>query len=493
MSDDALFIGFDIGSTQVKAGLFTTDGKVVASWSRAYPTDRPGPGLVEQDPRHWLDGVRDGLAALTTDIDATRIGGLGICSQVNTDVFVDASGTPLLPAIMWQDVRAHKQAVEINAAITAEEKTKWWGPGVDIPIGTSHVVAKMAWLAEHRPDVWAKTTYVLSPKDYCLFHLTGVALADPIASWGQVDAGRHYVEGLVNRVPGAASRLPPLHEMTEVIGETRISGHPVPVVAGTMDAFANLFGCGVHAAGQGMYMSGTSEILAIASASRTSAPGVVTFPEVEGLTVHAGPTQSGGDSLRWWSKVANVQPLDVPELAATVDRNGTPLLFLPHLEGERAPLWDSEIRGAFVGVDSRAAAPEFALAVLEGVALSARLLFDALSNAAGGRPDHLLHGGGGSRSDLWSQIRADCLGVPMHRLAHADIGCLGAAIMAAVGVGRFARIVEAVPAMTVIERVFEPDPALRARYDAMFGAYTKAIAALKPIRLSDRSHNKQTA
>jgi len=160
------------------------------------------------------------------------------------------------------------------------------------------------------------------------------------------------------------------------------------------------------------------------------------------------------------------------------------MLFLPHLEGERAPLWDSEIRGAFIGIDSRAGAPDFALAVMEGVALSGRLLFEALSSAAGEKPQHLLHGGGGSRSDLWSQIRADCLGVPMHRMAYAGIGCLGAAIMAAVGVGRFTRMVDAVSSMTVVERVFEPDPAMRARYDGLFDAYKAAIAALKPITLS---------
>ena len=493
MAEADLFIGFDIGSTQVKGGVFTAEGQAVASWSRAYPTSRLGSGIVEQDPQDWLDGVRDGLAALTADIDPSRIGALGLCSQVNTDVFVDEKGNPLAPAIVWQDVRAQDDATAISAGITAEEKIRWWGTGVEVPIGASHVVPKMAWFARNHPALWARTAHVLSPKDFCLFHLTGAAVADPLAAWGQVGSDHRYVEGLLDRVEGAARRLPPLHAMTEVIGSTNISGRDVPVVAGTMDAFGNLFGCGVAAPGQGMYMSGTSEILAIAGDQRTSFPGVVTFPEVEGLVVHAGPTQSGGDSLRWWSRIANVEPLDVPDLAAQADRNGRPILFLPHLEGERAPIWDSEIRGAFLGVDSRAGAPEFALAVLEGVALSGRLLFEALANAARRRPTHLLHGGGGSRSDLWSQIRADCLGVPMHRLAHADIGCLGAAIMAAVGVGRFAGMVEAVPAMTVVERVFTPDPAMKPRYDALFEAYKAAIPALKAIQLNGPSGPSGTA
>lgn len=492
MAEGRLFIGFDIGTTQVKGGLFDTAGQVVASFTRSYPTSRPAPGLVEQNPEDWLRGLRDGIADLTRGVEPGRIAALGICSQVNTDVFVDAGGRPLAPAIVWQDVRAQGEAAELAAGFTAEDKRAWWGEGVEVPVGASHVLAKMAWFRRHHPDLWARCAHVLAPKDYCLFHLTGRAVADPISSWGQVGADHRYVQGMLERIPGAADRLPPLFPMTQIIGEMRIAGHAVPVVAGTMDAWGNLFGCGVFRPGLGMYMSGTSEILAVAGDRRASAPGVVTFPEVEGMIVHAGPTQSGGDSLRWWARVANFEPLQLPELAAQADRSDRPLLFLPHLEGERAPLWDSEIRGAFLGIDSRAAAPDFALAVLEGVALSARLLFGALTDAAGFAPDHLLYGGGGSRSDLWSQIRADCLGVRLHRLAHPDIGCLGAAIMGAVGIGRFARMADAVPAMTVVERVFTPDPAMRPRYDAMFAAYRSATDALRGIRAQltpqDRHH-----
>ena len=230
-----------------------------------------------------------------------------------------------------------------------------------------------------------------------------------------------------------------------------------------------------------MYVSGTSEILALAGSERIGAPGIVTFATIEGLVVNAGPTQSGADSLRWWAATAGVEPGDIPALAEKASRADRPILFLPHLEGERAPLWDSEIRGAFIGLDSRTSAPQFALSVLEGVALAARHSMGSLVEAAGFRPDYMLYGGGGARSDLWSQIRADCLGIPLHRFSFTDVGCLGTAILAAVGIGAFQSIAEAVPAMTRVERVFEPDPRQKARYDAMFQAYLRAIDALRPI------------
>jgi xylulokinase len=216
MVEGKLIIGFDIGTTSVKAGLFDMNGTVVDHWGRSYPTERPGGGLVEQDPQHWLDGVRDAIDALLVGRDPASISAVGLCSQVNTDVFVDAAGRPLAPAIVWQDVRAGAAAAAIDARITPQDKQAWWG--AEMPIGASHVLAKMAWFAEHHPGLWEKTAYVFSPKDFCLFHLTGNAVADPIAAFGHVGLDHAYVTDLIARVPGAAERLPPLRAMTALAG-----------------------------------------------------------------------------------------------------------------------------------------------------------------------------------------------------------------------------------------------------------------------------------
>ena len=164
------------------------------------------------------------------------------------------------------------------------------------------------------------------------------------------------------------------------------------------------------------------------------------------------------------------------------------MLFLPHLEGERAPLWDHALRGAFVGITSRTGEAQLALAVLEGVALSAKMVLQALEAAAAFRPASLLYGGGGARSDFWSLLRADCLGLPLDRLAVLDSGCLGAAILAAVGVGAFNGLDQAAAAMSRVDKQFIPDPTLRQRYDRMSSAYVEAIPALKKLtqRWSDR-------
>jgi xylulokinase len=481
MTEPDLFIGLDVGTTAIKAALFDASGHVVAETSRPYPMYRPAPGIAEQDPRDWVDGVIAAMDALLIGDRAERVAAVGLCSQVNTDVFVDADGHAIAPAITWQDSRAASEAAELDAGVSAEEKTSWWG--APLPIGASHVLARMMWMARRRPDLYAAARHVLTPKDYCLRALADVAIADPMSNFFVVGQDLTYVEPLIARVPGARERLAPLKFFTERVGEIRLgsSGRRAPVVAGTMDAWSGLFGAGVHKAGEGVYISGTSEILAVASAERIGAPGVVTFPAAAGLTVHAGPTQSGGDSLRWWGEAIGRDVAGVLELASKADRSGRPVLFLPHLEGERAPLWDAGLRGAFIGLDRRSSGPDCSLAVMEGVALSARTLMASLDAAAGEIVPRFFHAGGGARSDLWAQIRADCLGRPLDRVSYADVGCLGAATMAAVGVGAYDSLAGAIAAMTRVERQFEPDPRKKGRYDAMYENYVRATHALRPL------------
>ena len=478
-----LFLGFDIGTTTIKGALFDLEGSVVARAGRPYPTSRPAQGVVEQDPRDWTAGVTQTMDALLAGGLAERVAAVGFCGQANTDVFVGADGAALAPAIAWQDNRAASEAAKLDAGATDKDRIGWWG--APLPIGASHVLARMAWMARAKPDVFAATRHVLTPKDYCLRALVGDAVADPMSNFFVVGLDLAYVDPLISRVAGARERLPALRFFTDIVGEIALgsSGRRVPVVAGTMDAWSGLFGAGVRRAGQGVYISGTSEILAIASARRVGAPGIVTFPDAAGLTVNAGPTQSGGDSLQWWGDVIGRDVEGVLTLASQADRNGRPILFLPHLEGERAPLWDAELRGAFVGLDRRASGSDHALAVMEGVALSARMLREACDAAAGETAPRLYHAGGGARSDLWAQIKADCLRRPLDRVACLDVGCLGAAIMAAVGIGAYPSLAEATSAMTHVERSFEPDSRMRARYDAMYDAYCGATRALRPLGL----------
>jgi len=477
----SLLIGIDVGTTSVKATLFDESGAGLRAFADPYPMARPTPGLAEQAPTDWIDRVTAALTRLSDGLPQGAIAAVGLTSQVNTHVFVGDDGVPLMPAITWQDGRAGAEAAELDALVSAEERIGWWG--APLPIDASHPLARALWLTRHHPDVWARTRWLMAPKDYCILKLTGEATADPMAAFGVIDQSLAYVPRLLDLVPGVADRLPPLRGFTQSAGRI-LPGLPLagtPMVTGAMDAWAGLIGTGVLADGDCMYLSGTSEIVGLVSSTRHPAAGVVAFPTCEDITLHAGPTQAGGASLAWVANLTGRAPSELSALVAASNPHQPTPLFLPHLQGERAPIWDIGARGAFIGLDGSMGPAELTRAVFEGVASSVRWLLEALEASAGRPATSFAMAGGGAASDPWCQIRADMLGRPIRRLRALDAGVLGAAILAGVGAGCFSSIGEAAGRLVVTDRLFEPDPSRRQRMDFLYGEYRALYAALKPF------------
>jgi xylulokinase len=474
-------LAIDIGTTSVKAAVFDLRGHSLHSFAAPLATTRAAGGIVEQNPQHWLDQVQEALAAVRAVKLAEGIGAIGITSQVNTHVFVDAAGRALAPAIVWQDGRAASDAAELDTRIEAEDRLRWWG--APMGIDASHALARMAWMARHRPEVWERTEAVLLPKDFVIRSLTGARVSDPMSNIGLVGPDLAYVGELLTLLPGAAERLPSLVPAPSEAGRIALvpGGHEVPVSVGIMDAWAGFFGVGLRAEGDAAYLSGTSEVLAVASDYAAGEPGILVFPRLGDLRVHAGPTQSGGASVAWFCRAFGTTPAD---MAAEVEGAGHDLrapLFLPHLAGERAPLWDPSARGAFLGLDAEMGRAALARGVMEGVAFSARLLAESLDRSAGRRLDAVLCGGGGFRSDAWNQIRADVTGRVLKRAAVPDPGLLGAAALGAVAAGLQADLPSALADLVAHDRTYEPDPGRAARYDKLFALYRPAFEALRPI------------
>ena len=471
-----MLIGIDVGTTAVKASLFSFDGEAIKKFNQSYPTLRPREAQVEQNPYDWIQQV---LSALQQFADYP-VKAIGLCSQVNTHVFVDGDGKPLMPAITWQDGRCAEEAAQLDSEITTEEKISWWG--APLPIDASHVLARMAYVRKHHPEIWRKTRWVMAPKDFCLFHLTGEVSTDPMTAFGIIDSQLSLIQRLLDLVPNAAERLPPIRSFTTLIGKVR-AGLPcanVPVVCGAMDAWSGLLGAGVCEEGQGLYLSGTSEILGIVSSLKASVHGVIAFPKCEGIVFHAGPTQSGGASIEWLSRLLAKSPAEISMLAAKADVTKSLPIFLPHLEGERAPLWDIHSRASLSGINSNTGAAEISRAVLEGVAYSARLAMDSLEASACIRPLAINHSGGGSASDVWCQIRADVLGRPIKRTKMTDAGVLGAALIAGAGLGVFSSLNSAVKSLVKQDRIFVPNPKESERHANGFAKYKLLYQQLVP-------------
>ncbi len=477
--DNAVLIGVDIGTTSVKAVMLTATGQRLADFSASYPTHREAPDRVEQDPDDWHRLVLTALQSFADRPEAARVRALCLTSQVNTHVFTDAQLSPLHPAIVWQDSRAAAAGARLDARVTPAQKTAWLG--APIPIDASHALARMAWMRAKHSDIWKATAHVLLPRDYLLARLTGAIIADPMSAVGLVTPDVTYAEDLIALLPGARRRLAPLQDPLSVAG-TILPGLPfagTPVVTGMMDAWASLFGLGAASEGQAMYLSGTSEVLGLISHTLTGAPGVITFPPWRGITLHAGPTQAGGASLDWVARLLGQDAGPLAAHAAPITRHSP--LFLPHLQGERAPLWDATARGTFAGLTTATGPAELTASVMEGVAFSARLAMEALQRSGAMIPSQIQTGGGGAASDRWCQIRADVFGRPFLRVEGRDPGALGAAVMAGVGAGILPDLAQAAASMIRTDRVFEPDRQAQALAEDRFALWQQLYSQVRPI------------
>ena len=292
-------IGIDVGTTSVKAGLFESSGQQLAAFGERYQTARAENGHATQDPDDWMRLVEKALAAVSENVPDGAIAAIGLTSQVNTHVFVDENLQPLMPAFTWQDTRCAADAAKLDAQISDESRMEWWG--APLPVDASHVLARMAYNKRLYPELWAKTKYVLAPKDYCIAKLTGEIITDPMTAFGVIDSRLCLIEPLVALVEGASERLPAIAGFTISAGKIK-AGLPcagTPMVVGAMDAWAGFLGAGASKNGDAVYLSGTSEILGLVSKTKVATPGVIAFPECEGMVIHAGPTQSGTASLDW--------------------------------------------------------------------------------------------------------------------------------------------------------------------------------------------------
>lgn len=483
MTNRNLLLGIDVGTTSVKGALYTAEGEEIFSRRVPYPTLNPGrPGWVEQDPSEWISAIRQICTEARHHSPNDHIRSLGLTSQANTHLFLDGDGRPLMNAITWQDQRCAEAASRLDGQIPPDLRKRCWG--TDFRPDPSFLMSRARWLSDTHPHLWERCRWILLPKDYCLMLMTGAIASDPISSVSLTDSHGDYLTEAFDLIDGLAERLPPLFPVTAPLGDVSPDFLPPGCTASMapMDAWAALYGSGVSEIGDAFQIAGTSEVMGIVSERRHGGQGVISFPPLSGWVLHAGPTQMGGEAAPWFKNFANLESIeDLFDLAASVGRGQNPLLFLPHVMGERAPLWDPQAKGAFVGLNPGHSYGHLALALLEGVGFAARLLLTELEAAAGLSPQKIRLSGGGARSDLWCQIKADILDRPLDRLRNLDTGTFGAALIGGVGAGLIPSLDEAGRHLVQVERRFEPDAGYREFYGELFGIFQECYESLREV------------
>ena len=459
-------LGLDVGTTEAKAALVGLDGRLLGLGRAAYPMDtRPG-GQAEQDPRRW----RVGLAEAVVSMGPVAAGGAGapeilaICcvSQGPTLVAVDAAGEPMRPAITWQDRRASGSGFEL--------------------------LPKMAWLAREDPVAADAAVWLLPAWDAMGLWLSGEAASSLQGHETVPSAAELAGMGVrASQVPAARPFGSRLGSLTAAAAEALGLRPGIPVIAGVNDGAASMLGAGLRNAGDAVDTGGTSGGIAIYADHPITLPvaGLYQAPApLPGRWAVGGAMAALGASVGWLRSSVLADRWSAEELfaeAASLPAGAEGLIFLPYLAGERAPLFDEDARGAFVGLTLAHGRAHLFRAVLEGVAFAMRHVAEPLA-LAGAPVLELRLAGRPSPGDLWARIKADVLGVPAIIPAVGETAVLGAAIIAAAGVGALPDLEAGVASMAPIARRLEPDPATRAAYDQAFGVYRDLYPALRPLQ-----------
>lgn len=500
----SVFLGIDAGTTSLKAALFDLDGRMLALAREEYSLDSPAPTVIEIDAEIYWRACCSAVQAVirTGRVAAEDIVGLAISSQGETLIPVDATGRPLRRAIVWMDGRAVAEAEALKARFDVDEAYHITGQPEITPVWPA---AKLLWLKRHEPQVFAQAARFLLVEDFLMYRLAGQFVTDfSVHSTSMlVDMHRKDWWGpMLDFIGLSAGRLPRLAEPGTVVGPvasaaaqaTGLSTRTL-VVTGAMDQMLGAMGGGNIAPGVVTETTGGALVILVT----TSAPHFDPARRVP-CYYHARPDtyciqpygQTGGMALRWFrdqfypleTQVAANAGLDPYDLltaaAARVAPGCDGLVMLPHLEGAFTPEMNQAARAVFFGATLSHTRAHFTRAVLEAVAYMLKRNLD-LVEGLGVTANEIRSLGGGARSDLWLQIKADVLQKPVLTVEAEESACLGAALLAATATGCLPSLEAGVARMVRVRKTYLPDPTRRAAYARGYARYVELYDRLEPM------------
>jgi xylulokinase len=474
-------IGLDVGTSSLKGLAIDEHGELLAHAERAYPLSTPQLGWSEQDPELWWQAAQSVLE----ELDGEHADGIGLSGQMHGLVALGEDDRPLRPAILWNDGRAQRECELIEERVGLPRLLELSGnralAGFTAP--------KLLWLAEHEPEVYDRIRRVLLPKDYVRLRLCGEHATDVSDASGTLlfdVAARAWSDELVQALALQRDWLPLALESPALSGRTAAG---VPVAAGAGDQAAGALGVGViDQQGPASIVLGTSGVVFAAReryATTTDGSLHAFCHAVPGVWHLMGVMLSAAGSLGWLRGVLGegIAYDDLLAQAAAWEPGAEGLLFAPYLAGERTPYADPDARGAFTGLSLRHDRGALVRAVLEGVAFGLRDCLE-LVDAAGGAPPRARVSGGGSRGDLWLEILAATLELPLERTLQDAGAAYGAALLGGIAAGVFADAQEATAECVRTTTTTEPNPQLAARYKELRPAFQALYPALKKLRTS---------
>ena len=487
-----LLLCIDAGTTSVKAGLFTPAGQCLAVERDEYQLDTPVPGYAELDPEiYWRGCVRATRQAVKrSGAETAQIAVVTVSSQGETLIPVDREGLPLHPAIVWLDNRAINEARWLDQQIGLRAYDFAGIPEIT-PTWTA---CKILWLKNNLPEIYAKTHKFLLVQDWLVHRMTGRFVTDGSISCTSLlydIVGNRWWADLLEIIDLPESRLCEVSspgviagnltgEACEALGLERNT----PVVLGGMDQAVGAIGAGNIRPGI------ISETTGAALAMQISIPRSdfdrtrrvpVNIHSIPGLYLFQPFCPTAGLALKWFRdvfgeqelKAAQLQGIDaydlLTNLASTAPPGSDGLLMLPHLSGALSPIYNSQARGVFCGFSLAHQKSHFVRAILEAVAFMLRRNLNMVIES-GIEAREIRSSGGGARSELWNQIKADVCNIPVISLASEEAALLGDAILGGVAIKIFDTLEDGAQHMVMLTNRTEPGPH-QGMYNTLYSHY----------------------
>ncbi len=434
-----MFIGIDVGTSEVKALLLNEANLVVGSAGAMLDIQRPQPGYSEQNPDDWWAATQAALVSLQTKFprEYAAVRAIGLSGQMHGAVLLDQHDQVLRPAILWNDTRS---AVECREMMVELAELSTLGGSLAMPGFTA---PKLRWVAKHEPEVFKRIAKVLLPKDFIRMKLIGDYVTDMSDAsgtlWLDINK-RAWSPELLSLCRLNEAHMPRVIEGNQASGYLRpqiandLKLSPKTVVAGGAgDNAASAIGMGLTHAGQGFLSLGTSGVLFVVTPryQPNAASATHAFCHALPSTWHQMSVMLSAASCLAWVKdlvgARSEAELTVQASQLSYDQRTNAPLFLPYLSGERTPHNNANLRGSFHGLSFDTDSASLAYSVIEGVSFG---LCDGLAalKTAGSDVQRLALVGGGSRSAFWAQQLASALNIEIEVYSGAALGgALGAA------------------------------------------------------------------
>ena len=479
-------LAVDVGTQSCRAAVVTAGGEIAGIEQIAHEVDSPQPGWAQQRPDQWWDETARAIGRVLreTGTAGDSIAAVATCGQMHGPVGIDEAGKVTTDWVqLWCCNRSGPQCEALRARSDEAELAQLAGSYIN----PAWVGIKVRWYKDNTPEAYDRARWFLVPKDFINYRLTGVAAGDPSEASGtflwdcEADA---YSPKLAEAVGVDLERFAPIHASHEVIGQVTAAAAAAtglragtPVVAGGGDFPVSMLGFGIVGEGVLADVTGTSTLVASHSAKPLIHPGVQNLRHVVDGWIPFTILLCGGVSMKWCKDtVSSLTGRDVSydeliEMARTVAPGSEGLLFYPYMLGERRRE-NNTSRGGYFGLTLNHSGPHMVRAVMEGVALSMGRDV-ALFKSLGLDVSKLMCVGGGSRNDLWNEIKTSVTQMPMELSDQPEAGLKGAALLGAAGVGLIDDVAAAARERAAASQTVQPNPEQFQRYADALAEFTR--------------------